>query len=131
VTDENQTLPPQGSDESQQGDPNNQSMESLLANEDLSVDMPQAGQIRTGTIASISPSQILVSIGAKSEGIVSGRELDQLSASEREALTVGAEIPVYVQNPEDENGNVVLSLQRARSRSLGNRREDAGRGPCL
>ena len=74
---------------SQQGDQNNQSMESLLANEDLNVDMPQAGEIRTGTIASISPSQILVSIGAKSEGVISGRELDQLSSEEREALAGG------------------------------------------
>jgi len=113
VTDEKATLPTQGSDDSQQGDQNMQRMESLLANEDLSVDMPQAGEIRKGTIASIGSSQILVSIGAKSEGIVSGRELEQLSASEREALVVGAEIPVYVQNPEDENGNVVLSLRRA------------------
>ena len=113
MTDQNQTLPPQGSDDNEQGDQNNQSMESLLANEELSVDMPQAGEIRTGTIASIGPSQILVSIGAKSEGVISSRELEQLSASEREALTVGAEIPVYVQNPEDENGNVVLSLRRA------------------
>ncbi len=113
MTDENTTLPPQGSDASQQGDQNNQSMESLLANETLNVDMPQAGEIRSGTIASIAPSQILVSIGAKSEGMISGRELEQLSAEEREALKVGAEVPVYVVNPEDENGNVVLSFRRA------------------
>ena len=111
--DENSTLPPQGSDASQQGDQNNQSMESLLANENLNVDMPQAGEIRTGTIASIAASQVLVSIGAKSEGIISGRELDQLSPEEHEMLKVGAEVPVYVVNPEDENGNVVLSFRRA------------------
>ncbi len=111
--DENSTLPPQGSDASQQGDQNNQSMESLLASENLNVDMPQAGEIRTGTIASIASSQILVSIGAKSEGIISGRELDQLSAEEKEILVIGAEIPVFVINPEDENGNVVLSFRRA------------------
>ena len=111
--DQNTTLPPQGSDASQQGDQNNQSMESLLANENLSVDMPQTGEIRTGMIASIASSQILVSIGAKSEGVISGRELDQLSEEERQTLIVGAEIPVYVINPEDENGNVVLSFRRA------------------
>jgi small subunit ribosomal protein S1 len=113
VTDQNESLPPQESDGGQQADQGNQSMESLLANEGLGVDMPQGGQIRTGVIASISASQILVSIGAKSEGIISGRELDQLSSSELEALQVGAEIPVFVLNPEDENGNVVLSLRRA------------------
>ncbi len=111
--DENSTLPPQGSDANQQGDQNNQSMESLLANDNLNVDMPQAGEIRTGTIASVAASQILVSIGAKSEGIISGRELDQLSAEEQEMLKVGAEVPVYVVNPEDDNGNVVLSFRRA------------------
>jgi small subunit ribosomal protein S1 len=77
------------------------------------VDLLEAGEIRTGMLASISPSQILVSIGAKSEGVVSGRELDQLSAEEREALQVGQEVHVFVVNPEDENGNVVLSLKRA------------------
>ena len=113
MTDQNETLHPQGSDASQQGDQNNQSMESLLANERLNVDMPQAGEIRKGMIASIAPSQILVSIGAKSEGVVSGRELEQLTSEEREALQVGQEVPVYIINPEDENGNVVLSLRRA------------------
>jgi small subunit ribosomal protein S1 len=111
--DQNETLQPKGSDASPQGEPPMQSMESLLANEQLNVDIPQAGEIRKGIIASISPSQVLVSIGAKSEGVISGRELEQLSPSAREELIVGAEVPVYVQNPEDENGNVVVSLRRA------------------
>src|SRR5215207_6963703 len=88
-------------------------MESLLQEQDLNVDLPQSGEIRTGMIASIGPSQILVSIGAKSEGVVSGRDLDQLTPEEREALKVGQEVHVYVINPEDSNGNVVLSLKRA------------------
>ena len=115
MTDQNQTLPEQGSDANMQGDHsnNNQSMESLLQTENMNVDMPQQGEIRTGTIAEVSPSQVLVSIGAKSEGVISSRELDQLSAEEREALKVGAEIPVYVINPEDDNGNVILSFRRA------------------
>ncbi|HEY9151533.1 MAG TPA: S1 RNA-binding domain-containing protein, partial [Anaerolineales bacterium] len=115
MTDQNQSLPAQGSDANMQGDHNNnnQSMESLLQTENMNVDMPQQGEIRTGTIAGVSPSQILVSIGAKSEGLISGKELEQLSAEEREALKVGAEIPVYVINPEDDNGNVILSFRRA------------------
>ncbi len=117
MTDQNQAFPVQGSDanpqEEQHVNNNNQTMESLLKDQELNVDLPQPGEIRTGMIASISPSQILVSIGAKSEGVVSGRELDQLSAEEREPLKVGQEVHVYVINPEDENGNVVLSLKRA------------------
>ena len=117
MTDQNQALPAEGSDAHQQGEQstnnNNQTMESLLQEQDLNVDLPQSGEIRTGVIASISPSQILVSIGAKSEGVVSGRELEQLTAEEREELKVGQEVHVYVINPEDANGNVVLSLKRA------------------
>jgi len=85
----------------------------LLNEQELNVDLPQAGEIRSGVIASISHSQILVSIGAKSEGVISGRDLDQLSAEERDELKVGQEVHVYVVNPEDDNGNVVLSFKRA------------------
>ncbi|HQU35598.1 MAG TPA: S1 RNA-binding domain-containing protein [Anaerolineales bacterium] len=116
MTDENQALPTQGSDRNPQGEQNhanNQTMESLLNEQELNVDLPQAGEIRKGTIASISPSQILISIGAKSEGVVSGRELDQLTPAEIEALSVGQEVHAFVINPEDANGNVVLSLKRA------------------
>lgn len=117
MTDQNQALPAQGSDPKKQGEQfsnnNNQTMESLLNEQELSIDLPQAGEIRKGHIASISPSQILVSIGAKSEGVVAGKELEQLSADERSALQVGQEVYVYVIVPEDSNGNVVLSLKRA------------------
>jgi small subunit ribosomal protein S1 len=91
---------------------NSQSMESLLQ-ESTGVELPQPGEIRKGVIASLSPSQILVSIGAKSEGVIAGRELESLSPEDRAELKVGQEIPVYVINAEDENGNVVLSFKRA------------------
>jgi len=89
------------------------SMESLLE-EGLSLDFPTQGEIRRGVIATIRDNEILVSIGTKSEGVISGRELDQIPAEERSALQVGQEIPVYVVAPEDQNGNVVLSYMRAR-----------------
>ncbi len=112
---QNEALTGQGAAEHLQGDQvenNAQSMESLLE-ESSSVEMPQAGEIRQGTIASITPTQILVSIGAKSEGVISGRDLETITVEEREALKVGQQIPVYVVNPEDANGNVVLSFKRA------------------
>ena len=95
-----------------QNETNNQSMEMLLQ-ESTGVELPQPGEIRQGVIASIGPSQILVSIGAKSEGVIAGRDLESLSSEERAALVVGQQIPVYVVNAEDENGNVVLSFKRA------------------
>jgi small subunit ribosomal protein S1 len=114
--DQNEALNGQGAaNANPQGDQpnNNQTMASLLESESLSVELPQVGEIRKGVIASLGASQILVSIGAKSEGVISGRELDQLTEEERAALQVGQEVNVYVVNPEDANGNVVLSFKRA------------------
>src|SRR6185295_8854841 len=103
-----------GREEDIQNDNNQETMESLMRSEDAGLEFPSQGEIRTGVIASISPSQILVSIGAKSEGVILGRELEQIATLERDAFKIGQEIPVYVVNPEDDNGNVILSYVRAR-----------------
>ena len=92
---------------------NNVNMETLLNQEGMTLDFPQPGEIRTGVVASISLTQILVSVGAKSEGVITGRELESIPVEERAALQLGQEILVYVLNAEDDNGNVVLSYTRA------------------
>jgi small subunit ribosomal protein S1 len=92
---------------------NNVNMETLLNQEGMTLDFPQPGEIRTGVVASLSPTQILVSVGAKSEGVITGRELESIPVDERAALQMGQEILVYVLNAEDDNGNVVLSYTRA------------------
>lgn len=92
---------------------NNANMETLLNQEGLALDFPQSGEIRGGVVASISPTQILVSVGAKSEGVITGRELEAIPEEERSALHVGQEILVYVLAAEDTSGNVVLSYTRA------------------
>lgn len=89
------------------------SMGELLEEEGLEIDLPQAGDLREGTIASISENEILVSIGAKFEGIIAGRELDQIDTEVRENFEVGDEIIVYVVTPEDRNGNLAISYTRA------------------
>ena len=55
----------------------------------------------------------MIDVGAKSEGMISGRELDELDQETRDALKVGEEIWVYVSSPEDRNGHAQLSLRRA------------------
>ena len=90
------------------------SMESLLEEQGLSLDFPNQGEIRQGVIATIRDTEILVSVGTKSEGVISSRELEQIPAEIRSTFTVGMEIPVFVVAPEDNNGNVVLSYMRAR-----------------
>lgn len=114
MIDEQDALQGQGGREEQVQNENHDTMESLMRSEDAGLEFPSQGEIRQGVIASISSSQILVSIGSKSEGVIMGRELEQIPPMEREALVVGQEIPVYVVNPEDQNGNVILSYTRAR-----------------
>lgn len=89
------------------------SMAELLEQEDLNIDQPRQGEVRTGTIASVSDNEILVSIGAKSEGLIPSRELEQLSDEERESLSVGRDIQVYVVSPESQRGTVLLSYTRS------------------
>jgi small subunit ribosomal protein S1 len=88
-------------------------MEDLLEDDGLDLDMPKQGDIRKGTVARVSENEILVSIGTKSEGVIQAREIDQIDPEYREELEVGNEITVYVVNPEDQTGNVVLSFVRA------------------
>ena len=89
-------------------------MASLLEAEGLAIDFPIQGEIRQGVIASMTPGQILVSVGTKSEGVISGKEYELIPTDELANLKLGQEIPVYVINPEDSNGNLVLSYMRAR-----------------
>lgn len=89
-------------------------MQSLLDEQGLSLDFPTQGEIRQGFIATIRDNEILVSIGTKSEGVIYGRELEQIPSEERSEFVVGQEIPVFVVAPEDASGNVVLSYVRAR-----------------
>ena len=108
-------VPPTGEESIPESNLNgDNNMESLLNQQGLDIDFPASGEIRTGVIASITPGQILVSIGTKSEGVITGKELEAIPADELTKLSVGMEVPVYVINPEDQSGNIVLSFTRAR-----------------
>ncbi len=119
MIDEQDALNGQGAARDQfQVDNNHETMESLMRSENAGLEFPSQGEIRKGVIASISPTQILVSVGSKSEGVIMGRELDQIPASERQELAVGQEIPVYVLNPEDQKRKY-RSLLCSRPRAMG------------
>ena len=66
-----------------------------------------------GHVVRIDKDEILVDIGAKSEGVVSNRELYGRNAESSPALNVGDIVLVYVLQPESQEGHVVLSLRRA------------------
>ncbi|RME06022.1 MAG: S1 RNA-binding domain-containing protein [Anaerolineae bacterium] len=90
------------------------SMEELLDEQGLEIEFPRPGEIREGVIAAITDNEIMVSIGAKSEGVISGRELDQIDPETRAGFKVGDTINVFVLSADDQNGNLAVSYTRAR-----------------
>jgi small subunit ribosomal protein S1 len=74
---------------------------------------PRRGDVIEGVITKTSPTSVLVDIGAKSEGIIPGRELERMSRQMIEALKEGEKIMVYVVNPDHPQGNILLSVNRA------------------
>ena len=80
-------------------------MDAFLEGESYGMDMPRRGEVRKGTIARIADNDILVDIGAKSEGVIPARELEQMPPEERATLAVGQEITVYVIHSGERDGN--------------------------
>jgi small subunit ribosomal protein S1 len=88
-------------------------MDAWLA-EEFALDVPSAGEIREGWIVDRRHNEFLVDIGAKSEGIIPSQEVETLDTNTVEnKLAVGNKISVFVVNPEDHNGNIILSYQKA------------------
>jgi small subunit ribosomal protein S1 len=53
-------------------------MAALLDEIDRSLQEPHSGEIRNGVIVDKRPNEVLVDIGFKSEGVVSGREFERV-----------------------------------------------------
>ena len=80
---------------------------------DEELNFPVAGEVRTGNIVSHNNNEILVDLGAKSEGVIDSKEVSTFDDETMAKLEVGNEIYVYVVNPEDSKGNIVLSYSKA------------------
>ena len=72
------------------------------------------GDVMDGVIMHLDREEILVDIGSKSEGIVPAREYSSLTQEERQALSVGDTVLVFVVQPENQEGHAVVSIDRAR-----------------
>ena len=89
-------------------------MEELLAEQDSDIKSFKHGDVVEGNVVRIDKDEILVDIGAKSEGVVSNRELFGRHGGEGQApLAIGDTVLVYVLQPESPEGHAVLSLRRA------------------
>jgi small subunit ribosomal protein S1 len=93
-------------DTSEEGDQS--FMEMLEASFDY--EPPHRGEIRDAIILQIEPNEIIVDMGAKQDGIVTAQDLERLDPEFRQSLNVGQNVPVYVLNPRDSDGNLIVSI---------------------
>jgi small subunit ribosomal protein S1 len=102
-------------------------MEALL-DEDMEFRSLRRGDVLEGIVMETSREGVLVDIGSKSEGIIPLNEMHSLGAEPLSKVKRGDELLVYVLQPESQEGQVILSLDRARGeqgwRTLQKRFED-------
>ena len=105
-----ETIEQETTPENESGEDTSHPMEAFLNDKTYGLDSPRRGEIRTGTIARITDTDILVDIGYKSEGVIPARELEHLPEEKRAEFTVGAEVTVFILRT---GTPTLLSLSRA------------------
>lgn len=71
---------------------------------------PRRGEIRLATILQIDRNEIIVDMGAKQDGIVTSKDIEHLSSDYLSSLKVGQTVPVFVLQPRDKDGNLIVSI---------------------
>jgi len=72
------------------------------------------GEIIEGVVVGTDREAILVDIGAKSEGVVPPHEMHCLQPEGSSRLSLGDKVLVFIVQPESPEGQIILSLDRAR-----------------
>jgi small subunit ribosomal protein S1 len=85
--------------------------ESLIAQYEDTLKNLQEGQIIRGRVIQVTPSEVIVDIGYKSEGVISIAEFTDYEG--RVTVAVNDRIDVLLESTEDQNGYVVLSKDKA------------------
>ena len=105
-------------------------VEDPAVNEDVDMEMDmgallameERGQIRSlrrgevveGKVISVNRDGVIVDIGSKSEGLIPLNEMHSLGADPLSRIQVGDPIVAYIVQPETHEGEVLLSVDRAR-----------------
>ena len=85
--------------------------ESLIAQYEDTLKNLQEGQIIRGRVIQVTPSEVIVDIGYKSEGVISIAEFTDYEG--HVTVAVNDKIDVLLETTEDQNGYVVLSKDKA------------------
>ncbi|OGC50742.1 hypothetical protein A2716_01750 [candidate division WWE3 bacterium RIFCSPHIGHO2_01_FULL_40_23] len=103
---------------------NEHPMQKLLDKHKVEIKSFKPGDIIEGMVVSVSYKEVLVDVGAKSEGIISGFDLDDTDKSYK-YLKEGDPIVATVVQAENDQGYLVLSLKKAEREKKWKDMEDA------
>jgi small subunit ribosomal protein S1 len=76
---------------------------------------PRRGDILYSEVLRIDDNEIIVDIGGKTEGVVPSADLQRMGEEAIDEISVGDKVPVYVLRPESADGDVIVSLNMART----------------
>ena len=87
-------------------------MSELLAQKDFQIVAPKKDALLSGVITALNKGSVIVDVGAKTEGIITGKELLEVEEYIN-GLKIGNKIEAVVVNPENNKGQIVLSVRNA------------------
>lgn len=82
-----------------------------LLEESFEYSNPERGDLLNGVIVAIDNQGMIVDLGMKRDGVVPRTDLERM---EGRVFTVGEEVAVMVLQPEDHDGNLIISVSQAR-----------------
>ena len=90
-----------------------QSEFAALLEEALAVAEVRRGEVLTGTILYIDSQGAIIDVSLKRDGVVPRSDLDRMGEAGA-SLEPGDKVSVMVVQPEDHDGNLILSIHQAR-----------------
>ena len=81
--------------------------------EDMDLDMPGRGDLREGVIVEVRPTELLVNVGSKRDGVVPQSDLARLDPTYVKGLREGMTVDVVVSKQPEDDGVFVLSMADA------------------
>lgn len=88
------------------------SMDELMARKGSELSVPKRGKIVRGIVTEVTGRILLVDIGAKTEGMIVEKDFDE-TRDFIKSLKIGDTISAYVLSPENDRGQILLSLRSA------------------
>ena len=88
------------------------SMDELMSRKQDKISVPKRGAVIQGVVTEITSRMLTVDIRAKTEGIVIEREFEE-ARDYIKTLNVGDQVRVYVYSPENDRGQILVSVRNS------------------